>query len=364
MVKYQYSNRFVAMLGILSVGMLTVSGCSSSMGQPGSTPVTSAAQQGLERALNIPILKVIQPGGARCTGVKINSGGAGAPWWATLNCNNGFAYLLKAAPATILLALPAGTTHEKVYDVDRNGFSVGVAFTAAGAQQPTLWNPAGGVVAGALLGGNCPNVGLGAGIEEFGWPAGPVVGQTALAAPQACWWKPGAAFLIPPAAPAPSIAYDVNIGTTYVGQLGTRAAEGTKPGPLVPIPGVGAPSILYAINNGGLAVGYEALPPAAPCNALHNDAIEWNGVLVHVPYLPLDCRARLLDVNEVASAVGFGFHPPGPQHAMGFNLAAPYPGGPFDLSTVKAGLGEAEGIADNNFIIATDIGVGQVYVLR
>jgi hypothetical protein len=108
--------------------------------------------------------------------------------------------------------------------------------------------------------------------------------------------------------------------------------------------------------------------------------LDWPEPIFHVPLLPGDCAEQLRDINEARSAVGFGYgppplgaFPPGPMtpgfasgsfdHALGYNLAPPYPPGIFDLSSVLPVLRDADGIADNGFIIGTDTVAGQVYVL-
>ncbi len=321
----------------------------------------------------VPIVTVPQPPGVGCVAVKINSGGGGAPWWGAMNCGNGLAYNIKAGPVTTVLALPPGAAKEQAFDIDQNGFTVGTA-SIGGVLAPEVWNPAGAPLAGPFPGcAGGPPRGIAAGIYKSGWAGAPVVGQTAMAgAPQACWWSPGGAVLIPPAPATSSFAYDVNTKPIYVGQLNGTAAAGVGPGgPLAPLGGgVAASSVAYAINTGSVIVGHEDLGGA--CGGVPKGAgflIPFGGGALVVGPLGGDCTAGLEDINDNRSSTGYSAHP-GLQQAIGFALLAPYPGGLFNLNTGVAPhpwvlLSDAPGIDDAGDIIATDTGVAlsQVYVL-
>lgn len=341
---------------------------------PPVRPFPQAVRRAASAAVSVPIVTLTQPAGAGCVAVKINSGSSSVPWWGVINCNNGLAYSYKASPAPIGLALPPGATSERAYDIDQNGFVVGVAYNSVGTAAPTLWNPAGTPVAGAF--GSCVSstapTGIAAGIYRTGWPSAPVVGQNLGGAPsQACWWSTAPAHLIPPV-PNQSFACDVNTKPIYVGELNGAAAAGVGPGgPLAPIAGVSGQSVAYAINTSSLIVGHEDLSTTG-CGSLPKGAgffLAYGGPVTVVGPLAGDCTAGLEDINDIRGAVGYSYQP-GLQQAMGFQLSAPYPGGLFNLNTGVAPhpwvlLSDAPGIDDVGDIIATDTGVApsQVYVL-
>jgi hypothetical protein len=337
-------------------------------------PFPQAVHRAAAAAVAVPIVHLNQPPGVGCVAVKINSGSTAVPWWGVINCNNGLAYSYKASPVPIVLNLPAGATSERAYDIDLNGFVVGVAYNGAGTAMPMVWNPAGAPLAGPF--GSCvPGLaptGIAAGLYKTGWPGAPVVGQNLAGAPsQACWWSTAPAHLIPPV-PNQSFAYDVNTKPIYVGELNGTAAAGVGPGgPLAPIAGVSGQSVAYAINTSSLIVGHEDLSTTG-CGTLPKGAgffLAYGGPVTVVGPLPGDCNAGLEDINDNRGAVGYSLQP-GLKQAMGFQLAAPYPGGLFNLNTGVAPhpwalLSDAPGIDDAGDIIATDTGVvpSQVYVL-
>lgn len=334
-------------------------------------PTPHAVRRAATSTVSVPIVTLTQPGGVSCVAVKINSGSSAVPWWGVINCKNGLAYSYKASPAPIVLALPPGATSEQAYDIDFNGYVVGVAYNGVGTAMPMVWNPGGAPLAGpfgSCVAGLAPT-GIAAGIYKTGWPGANVVGQNLAGAPsQACWWSPGAHLIPPP--PNQSFAYDVNTKPIYVGQLNGTAAAGIGPGgPLAAIAGVTAQSVAYAINTGSWIVGHQDF--ASGCTGFTGNGfmLPYGGPVTNVGPLAGDCTAGLEDLNDSQSAVGYSAHP-GLQQAIGYQLLAPYPGGLFDLNTGVAPhpwalLGDAAGIDDAGDIIATDTGVpfSQVYVL-
>jgi hypothetical protein len=321
--------------------------------------------------VSVPIVHLNQPGGVGCVAVKINSGSSVVPWWGVVNCNNGLAYSYKASPTAIVLGLPPGATSEQAYDIDFNGYVVGVAYNGAGTAMPMVWNPAGAPVAGPFgpcVPGFAPT-GIAAGIYKTGWPGANVVGENLAGAPsQACWWSPGPHVIPPP--PNQSFAYDVNTKPIYVGQLNGVAAAGVGPGgALAAIAGVSGQSVAYAINTGSWIVGHQDFGPG--CTGFTGNAfmLPYGGGAAPVGPLPGDCNAGLEDLNDSQAAVGYSAQP-GLKQAMGYQLLAPYPAGLFNLNTGVAPhpwalLSDAPGIDDAGDIIATDTGVApsQVYVL-
>ncbi|MBV9407637.1 MAG: hypothetical protein JO164_02370, partial [Candidatus Eremiobacteraeota bacterium] len=285
---------------VVSAVTISLGGCSSAPSQS-TNPMTRAnAVKRAAAGIPLPIIVVAQPPGVGCVAVKINVGAGGPPWWGVINCNNGLAYNLPGAPGPVPLALPPGTVKEQAYDIDSKGFTVGVAFTPAGAQQPTLWNPGGAPVAGwpgaPCIGGPPPS-GIAAGLYKGGFPGFPIVGQTIVPGlSQACWWFPGAPHVIPPPPPPnASIAYDVNSQQVYVGQLAGKAVAGVGPGgPLAPIGGTSPSSVAFAINTGALIVGHEDFGGA--CGGFQKGAsfrAPFGGGAVVAPPLPGDCRGGL-----------------------------------------------------------------------
>jgi hypothetical protein len=363
-------------LGCLAIAVALSAATIPYQASAATAPVRPAARvlRPAAAGVSVPIVHLTQPPGVGCVAVKINSGSTSVPWWGVINCNNGLAYSYKATPAPITLALPPGATSERAYDIDLNGFVVGVAYNSVGTATPTVWNPGGAPLAGpfgSCVAGLAPT-GIAAGLYKTGWPGAPVVGQNLAGAPsQACWWSTAPAHLIPPV-PNQSFAYDVNTKPIYVGELNGTAAAGVGPGgPLAPIAGVSGQSVAYAINTGALIVGHEDLSPTG-CGSLPKGAgffLSYGGPVSVVGPLPGDCNAGLEDINDNRASVGYSLQP-GLQQAMGFQLLAPYPAGLFNLNTGVAPhpwvlLSDAPGIDDAGDIIATDTGVAvsQVYVL-
>jgi hypothetical protein len=325
----------------------------------GSIPLAASA---------LLITAVPQPAGFNCTAVKIVSANAGLSW-AVMNCNNGLAYMVKNKNNPfVLLALPAGATSERVYDVALKGWSVGSAtFPVAPFTRPVEWNPAGAV---AILSGG---TGTAAGLDQFQQP---IVGFKTLGPIRAFWYAPPPQHVLggaPP--PAGSFAYDVNRRRTVVGQFGGVAAVGLNPA-LAPI-GAALPgattSVAYAINETNFVVGH-ADRPGAGCNGGPPGA----GFMWQSPGPPAalfgplggDCTAGAEDDNDAGAVVGYSQPAVGPSQAMGFALAPPFPPGFVNLNAIGphpwAWLADAPGVDNANSVIATDTGapVSQVYVLN
>lgn len=363
-------------LGCLAIAVALSAATIPSPASAVPSPVRTAPQavrRVMASGVSVPILHLTQPSGVPCVAVKINSGGS-VPWWGAINCGNGLAYEYKGTISPILLGLPAGATSERAYDIDLNGYVIGVSYSSTGVATPQVWSPGGAPLSPfkSCVAANVP-VGIAAGFHKTGWAAGvPVVGQNLAGAPsQACWWYPGAAHLIPPT-PTNSFAYDVNLKPIYVGQFNGTAAAGVGPtGPLSPIAGISSPSAAYAINSNSLVVGHEDLAPSGCGSSPQGVAFiyPYGGSVTMVAPLPGDCNAGFEDLNDKPSMVGYSLNP-SVQQAVGYNLAAPYPTGLFDLNTGIVShpwvlLSDAPGIDDANDIIATDTGVSpsQVYVL-
>jgi hypothetical protein len=317
------------------------------------------------------ITPVIQPPGVNCVAVKIVS--LNALSWAVMNCSNGLAYMIRNKNlAPVLLALPAGATSERVYDVARKGWSVGSAtFPAAPFTRPVRWNPAGAPV--ILSNGTA----TAAGIDQFSQP---VVGFRSLGPPmRAFWYSPGAPhFLGAPPPPAGSFAYDVNAAGRAVGQFGGVAAVGLNP--VFPTIAAALPgattSVAYAINETNFVVGHADFPGAGCNGGPPGVGFMWQSpgppAAAFGP-LPGDCTGAAEDDNDAGAVVGYSMTAAGLPQAVGFGLAPPFPPPSPGFANLNAiaghpwvWLADAPGVDNANSVIATDIGapLWQVYILN